>query len=68
MERSDREIITSLVLMLDASIEALDAAAALERKREAGKALRQITWQERANNARKLVREAADRFDIRGVE
>lgn len=60
----DRYDLERLVLLLDASIEALDAAAAAEKRREAGKVLRQITAQERAKTARKLVREICKAYDL----
>jgi hypothetical protein len=43
------------IILLDAAQEALDAAAAREKRREDGKSLRCITEQERAAKTRKHV-------------
>jgi hypothetical protein len=60
MTNDEKHLMTRLAFMLDASIEALDAEAKREAKREAGKSLRQITAQERAKAAVELVEEAFD--------
>ena len=49
------EDLTRTILLLEAAQEALDAAAALELKREAGKRLRSITAQQRAKGTRAHV-------------
>ena len=54
------ELMVRLTLMLDGCQELLDAAAERERIRELGKPMRQITMQQRAENARKLVSESAE--------
>ena len=56
--------LSRMVFLLDASIEALDAAAALEKRREAGKTMRQITQQERAKTVRGFVPEMAKKYGI----
>lgn len=60
----DEYDLSRMVFLLDASIEALDAAAAAEKRREDGKTLRQITKQERAKTARALVAEMAKKYGI----
>lgn len=52
------------LLLLDASIDALDAAAAREKKREAGKSLRQITEQQRAETVREFVETMSDKYGV----
>ena len=49
------EDFTRTILLLDAAQDALDAAAAREKKREAGKRLRCITDQKRAEATRAHV-------------
>lgn len=49
------EDFTRTMLLLDAAQDALDAAAQREKKREAGKRLRQITEQKRAEITREHV-------------
>ena len=51
-------LIRRMAMVLDGSLDALDSAAASEKRREAGKALRQITAQQRAKVARELIAEA----------
>ena len=58
MDAETKYLIQRLAMMLDACEDALNAAAKAEARRENGKALRQITEQERAKHARKLVAEA----------
>ena len=58
MTDDETTMVRKLAYMLDASIDALDKAAAIEKRREEGKTMRQITERERAKNARKLVDEA----------
>ena len=53
-----RELIRRMAMLLDASLPALEAAAAREKRREAGKRLRQITEQQRLNAAIEMVAEA----------
>jgi hypothetical protein len=55
-----RDLISRLAMMLDGCGGHLDREAADEKRREAGKALRKITAQERAKNAANLVQEAFD--------
>ena len=61
---NDLEIVTRLVLLLDAAIPALEKAANAERRREAGKHMRQITEQNRAEYARELVDEVSKAYGI----
>lgn len=51
-------LICRLTTLLDAAQPLLDRAAAAEKKAEAGKAMRQITAQERAKAAIAVVHEA----------
>ena len=52
------------MLLLDASIEALEAAGQRERKREAGKSLRCITEQQRAETVREFVRKMDAEYQL----
>ncbi|AXC50035.1 hypothetical protein DRW48_10335 [Paracoccus suum] len=52
------ELIRRMAMMLDCCTDHLDKAAAAEKRREAGKAMRQITEQQRAEAARELIAEA----------
>lgn len=62
MARNHREQITKLVMLLDASIPALEAAAKREAMRKPTYAgLRNITEQERVKTVRQVVKEACDR-------
>ena len=54
-----------LVMLLDASQEALDSAAEREEIRERGKRLKEFTDQQRAKTARKLVAEICETYEIR---
>ena len=56
--------LTRMIFLLDASIDALDAAAAREKRRESGKFMRQITEQERAKTVRSFVPEMAKKYGI----
>lgn len=47
-----------LAMLLDAALPALDKEAALEKKREEGKAMRCITAQERAKGVREAIAKA----------
>ncbi len=58
MTEDTKYLITRLAMMLDGCLDLLDAAAKAEARREAGKPLRQITQQQRAKHARKLLAEA----------
>ena len=49
------EDFTRTILLLDAAQDALDAAAAREKRREAGKRMRSITDQKRAESTRAHV-------------
>ena len=55
---------TRAVMLLDASIDALHAAAEREKRREADKSLRCITEQERAKTAQAFVREMHTKYDL----
>lgn len=62
MARNHRETIRKLVMLLDASIPALEAAAKREAMRKPTYAgLRNITEQERVETVRQVVKEACDR-------
>ena len=54
----ENELIRRMAMVLDGALELLDAAAAAERRREAGKPMRCITMQQRAEVARELIAEA----------
>lgn len=58
-----KELIRRLAMMLDGALVLMDKEAAAEKRREAGKTLRQITAQERAKHARKLLDEAASALE-----
>lgn len=60
MDGHAKELIRRLAMMLDGLDEILEKAAETEKRREAGKGLRNITMQRRAKAARELVDEAAD--------
>jgi len=49
------EDLSRTILLLDAAQDALDAAAKLEKRKEAGKRIRSITAQERAETTRAHV-------------
>jgi len=53
-----------MIMLLDAAEDALDKAAAAEKKREAGKFLRSITAQDRAIATRKFVAEMAAQYNV----
>lgn len=65
MTEEERDLMRRLAYPLDASLNWLDAQAQAEKRREAGKSLRAITWQQRAKSARAAVDEA---FQVLGVE
>ena len=44
-----------MIMLLDAAADALTAAASLEKRREEGKLMRQITEQQRAKATRRLA-------------
>ena len=56
--------LTRLVMLLDASQDALDAAAKAEARRERGKTLQCITEQERAKTARAVVQDISAKYGI----
>lgn len=56
----NRHLVLRLALLLEAALPALDKAASNEKRREAGKRMRSITEQQRAETARALVEEAFD--------
>lgn len=57
-EHDAHELIRRLAMVLDGALDALDREAAAEKRREAGKPMRQITAQQRAEVARELIAEA----------
>ena len=59
MDEDTKYLIRRLAMLLDACQDDLDRKAEAEKRRETGKPLRQITAQQRAEAARKLVAEAA---------
>lgn len=60
----DRYDMLRTLLLLEAALPALDAAAEREKRREAGKRLRQITEQRRAEMAREHVAYMAETYGI----
>lgn len=64
MTQVDTYDLQRMVMLLDAADDALTAAANAEKRREAGKPLRQITAQDRAEATRKLVAEMAAKYEI----
>lgn len=68
MSATDIELcdFTRAVVLLAGALKALDAAAAREKRREQGKALRQITEQQRAEAARAFVAEMARKYGFEG--
>ena len=58
----DRYDFERMIMLLDAADDALIAAANLEKRREAGKSLRQITAQERAKGTRETVAEMIEKY------
>lgn len=60
----DRIDMFRTLLLLDAALPALDAAAEREKRREAGKRMRQITEQQRAEMAREHVAYMAATYGI----
>lgn len=64
MPMDPRETIRQLTLILDAALPLLDRAAANEFRRESGRALRQVTAQDRAKRARKLIEDVTAEFGI----
>jgi len=63
MTEEERDLMRRLAYPLDASLNWLAAQAAAEKRREEGKPLRAITWQQRAKHACAAVDEA---FHLRG--
>jgi len=60
----DRTDMFRTLLLLDAALPALDAAAEREKRREAGKRMRQITEQQRAEMTREHVAYMAATYGI----
>ena len=58
MDEDTRTLIRRLAMLLDCCQDDLDRKAAAEKRREAGKALRSVTAQQRAEAAREIIREA----------
>ena len=58
MDQDTKYLIQRLAILLDAAQPLLDREAAAEKRREAGKSLRQITAQQRADAAREIVAKA----------
>lgn len=58
MDDDTKHLIRRLAMLLDCCQDHLDRAAEAEKRREAGKALRSITAQQRAEAAREIIREA----------
>ena len=58
----DRYDFECIIMLLDAADDALTAAADLEKRREAGNSLRQITAQERAKGTRETVTEMIAKY------
>ena len=58
----DRYDFERIIMLLDAADDALTAAADLEKRREAGKPMRQITAQERAKGTRETVAEMIAKY------
>ena len=59
MDSATRELLTRLTTLLDCALPLFDREASAEKRRErAGKALRQITAQERAKAVRDALAEA----------
>lgn len=61
---TDQHDFERAILLLDASLDALDAAASLEARREAGKPMRQITEQQRAKHAREFVCDMTQKYGL----
>ena len=53
-----------MILLLDAADDALAKAAAAEKRRDAGKAMRSVTAQNRAEATRELVTRMAAKYNI----
>jgi len=64
MTDKQMELVTRLVLLLDAALPLFDADARREEARERGKILRQITARERAKAARETVAKASGEFGV----
>lgn len=60
----EQEHLFRAVLLLDAALEALDAAAEREKRREAGKSLRNITEQQRAETVREFLTEMEAEYGV----
>ena len=58
----DRYDFERIIMLLDAADDALTAAADLEKRREAGAFLRQMTAQERAKGTRETVAEMIAKY------
>ena len=55
MDADTRELMIKLHMSLDTCMDLVKAEAAREKRREAGKSMRSITWQERAKSFQKLL-------------
>ena len=53
-----------MILLLDAADDALAKAATAEKKRNAGKPMRQVTAQQRAEATRELVADMASKYNV----
>ena len=53
-----------MILLLDAADDALAKAAAAEKRREAGRSMRSVTAQHRAEATRELVTKMAAKYNI----
>lgn len=60
----EQEHFVRAIMLLDACEDALNAAAEREKKREAGKSLRNITEQQRAETVREFVREMDQEYGV----
>lgn len=58
MTPDSKDLIQRLTVALDGCLPMLEVEAAKEKRREAGKSLRQITMQQRHRHVRELVDEA----------
>lgn len=60
------ELMTKLAMSLDTCLDLIDAQARKEARAGEGMRLRPITWQQRAESARKLVDEARASLEAAG--
>ena len=64
MTEVDTYDLQRMLMLLDAADEALTAAADLEKRKEAGKPMRSITAQLRAEATRELGAEMASKYNV----